>query len=328
MTRTPSMTNLSSVEPVQLAVFAPSPIVTVTVEEATAGGPEIHFHAGGQGFWVARMAARLGASVVLCAAVGGESGRVLRALLEEEGIVLRSVSCRRSNGVYIHDRRNGERVEVAAVPSPALSRHEQDELFGVAVTAGLECGVMLLTGSEPADVVPADVYRRLARDLTRNGCQALADLTGPALAAALAGGLDVVKLSDDELLTPDCAGTPDLDDLRPEAERLRRAGTVNVVITRAADGALVLAGDESLEVRGPRFTALDPHGTGDSMFAALGVGLARGMTFKQSLRLAGAAGALNATRHGLGSGSRSEVERLAQAVEIRPLATGPPVRPR
>jgi hypothetical protein len=61
MTRTPSMTNLSRVEPVQLAVFAPSPIVTVTVEEATAGGPEIHFHAGGQGFWVARMAARLGA---------------------------------------------------------------------------------------------------------------------------------------------------------------------------------------------------------------------------------------------------------------------------
>jgi len=322
------MTNLSSVEPVQLAVFAPSPIVTVTVEESTAGGPEIHFHAGGQGFWMARMAARLGASVVLCAAVGGESGRVLRALLEEEGIELRSVSCRRSNGVYIHDRRNGERVEVAAVPSPALSRHEQDELFGVAVTAGLEYGVMLLTGSEPADVVPADVFRRLARDLTRNGCQALADLTGPALAAALAGGLDVVKLSDDELLTPDWAGTPDLDDLRPEAERLRRAGTVNVVITRAADGALVLAGDESLEVRGPRFTALDPHGTGDSMFAALGVGLARGMTFKQSLCLAGAAGALNATRHGLGSGSRSEVERLAQAVEIRPLATGPPVRPR
>jgi 1-phosphofructokinase len=321
------MTNLSRVEPAQLAVFAPSPIVTVTVEEATAGGPEIHFHAGGQGFWVARMAARLGASVVLCAAVGGESGRVLRALLEEEGIELRSVSCRRSNGVYIHDRRNGERVQVAAVPSPALSRHEQDELFGVAVTAGLECGVMLLTWSEPADVVPADVYRRLARDLTRNGCQALADLTGPALAAALAGGLDVVKLSDDELLTPDRAGTPDVDDLRPEAERLRRAGTVNVVITRAADGALVLAGDELLEVRGPRFTALDPHGTGDSMFAALGVGLARGMTFKQSLRLAGAAGALNATRHGLGSGSRSEVERLAQAVEIRPLATGPPVRP-
>jgi 1-phosphofructokinase len=55
------------------------------------------------------------------------------------------------------------------------------------------------------------------------------------------------------------------------------------------------------------------------MFAALGLGVARGMSFEESLRLAGAAGALNATRHGLGSGSRAEVERLAGAVQIRPL---------
>ena len=88
MTRVPSMTNQWQAEPERLAVFAPSPIVTVTVEEWPGGGPEIHFHAGGQGFWVARMAARLGARVILCAAIGGESGRVLRALLEEDGIEL------------------------------------------------------------------------------------------------------------------------------------------------------------------------------------------------------------------------------------------------
>ena len=79
----------------------------------------------------------------------------------------------------MHDRRSGDRVEVAAVPSPALSRHEQDELFGVAVTAGLECGVMMITGSEPSGVVPPDFYGRLAADLRSNGCRALADLTGP-----------------------------------------------------------------------------------------------------------------------------------------------------
>ena len=32
----------------------------------------------------------------------------------------------------------------------------------------------------------------------------------------------------------------------------------------------------------------------------------------------GAAGALNATRHGLGSGNRSAVERLVGAVKIQP----------
>jgi hypothetical protein len=37
---------------------------------------EVHLHAGGQGFWVARLAKRLRADVVLCCALGGEPERV------------------------------------------------------------------------------------------------------------------------------------------------------------------------------------------------------------------------------------------------------------
>ena len=180
----------------------------------------------------------LGASVVLCAAVGGESGRVLRALLDTDGIELRSVNARRPNGAYVHDRRNGKRVEVAAVASPPLSRHEEDELFGVAVTAGLECGVMLLTGSDPDDVVPADVYRRLAGDLRRNGCTVLADLTR-ARARGSTGGRCGHRQAERRgggrhgLGGKAGAGRPSL-----AADRLRQAGAANVLITRAAQEAL------------------------------------------------------------------------------------------
>jgi 1-phosphofructokinase len=64
------------------------------------------------------------------------------------------------------------------------------------------------------------------------------------------------------------------------------------------------------------FEALDRHGTGDSMFAAIGVGLARGMSVLDALRLGMAAGALNATRRGLGTGTREEIERLATHVGV------------
>jgi 1-phosphofructokinase len=72
------------------------------------------------------------------------------------------------------------------------------------------------------------------------------------------------------------------------------------------------------QLAGPVFEALDERGTGDSMFAATGVGLARGMGVLDALRLGAAAGALNATRRGLGTGTRQEIERLATHVTARP----------
>ena len=54
------------------------------------------------------------------------------------------------------------------------------------------------------------------------------------------------------------------------------------------------------------------------MFAATGVGLARGMPVRDAVRLGMAAGALNVTRRGLGTGTRPEIERLAEHVTIEP----------
>ena len=55
------------------------------------------------------------------------------------------------------------------------------------------------------------------------------------------------------------------------------------------------------------------------MVAALAVGVARRLELPAVLALGVAAGALNATRRGLGSGQRVDIERLAEAVEVRPL---------
>ena len=64
----------------RVAVFGPNPLLSVTIE-ARGGGDDVHVHAGGQGVWLSRMAAELGADVVLCGFVGGETGDVLEGLL-------------------------------------------------------------------------------------------------------------------------------------------------------------------------------------------------------------------------------------------------------
>ncbi len=74
-----------------VVVLAPAPLLTVTIEDR-AGEPDIHVHAGGQGIWQARMLSTLGVRVVLCAALGGETGDVLRHLVPTEDVELRAVA--------------------------------------------------------------------------------------------------------------------------------------------------------------------------------------------------------------------------------------------
>ena len=259
--------------------------------------------------------------MVLCCALGGEPGRVLRGLIEVEPLTLRAVSAPTSNGVYIHDRRSGSRVEVVRVESEPLARHASDELYGIALGAGLDADLLLITGSEPEDVLEADIYRRLAADLRTNGKRAIADLTGSPLRAALEGGLELLKISHEELVGEGYAVSDSLPDLVDGARRLHAAGARYVLVSRAASPAILIDatdGSAELELAGPVFEALDERGTGDSLFAATGVGLARGMTMIDALRLGMAAGALNATRRGLGTGTRDEIERLAAHVTVQP----------
>jgi 1-phosphofructokinase len=79
MTRTSAPTTRDQAEDAQpdaVVIFAPLPILTVTVEDRS-GTPDIHVHAGGQGVWQSRMVSSLGVPVVLCCRVGGETGEVL-----------------------------------------------------------------------------------------------------------------------------------------------------------------------------------------------------------------------------------------------------------
>jgi 1-phosphofructokinase len=69
----------------------------------------------------------------------------------------------------------------------------------------------------------------------------------------------------------------------------------------------------------PRLEVADHRGAGDSMTAALAVARGQGLEAEDALRLATAAGCLNVTRHGLATGHRDTIERLAEQVEIREL---------
>ncbi|GAA4428677.1 PfkB family carbohydrate kinase [Actinokineospora soli] len=303
-----------------MAVFAPSPQLTVTVEQVR-DAPDIHVHAGGQGVWQSRMIESLGAEVVLCAALGGETGQVLRHLIGVD-LKVREVAAR--NGGYVHDRRDGEREPLVVMPADPLSRHELDDLYEMTLVEGLSAGVAVLSGPGADDEpIPDDVYERLTRDLGGNGCRVVVDLSGGRLTAALKGGPHVVKISHTELISDGYARSDDLADLVDGCEEIAKCGADAVVVSRADEEALARIDGELFLVEVPSLSPVDTRGGGDSMTAGLAVGLAQGASLQDCLRLGAAAGALNITRHGLGSGGGDAVRELVSHVRLKPLEQRP-----
>jgi 1-phosphofructokinase len=307
---------------VRAMVFAPAPQLTVTIERAAADD-ELHVHPGGQGIWQARMLRLFGVPVTLCAALGGEVGDVLEPALEREDLTLRTVRRAGTSGWYVHDRRGGERHEIGSADGSPLTRHEVDELYGLALAEGLKAEVSVLSGTRDQALVPADLYRRLAADIRANGGRVVADLSGEQLAAALDGGLDFLKVSHEEVLADGRAADGSEPELVRALHALREAGAGAVVISRADRPALALLGDEVFAVELPHLEAADPSGAGDSMTAGVAAVLAKGGELGDAVRTGAAAGALNVTRHGLGTGRAEVIAELVGRVRLNRLAPGP-----
>jgi 1-phosphofructokinase len=301
----------------RISVFAPAPILTATIERSE--GDELHLHAGGQGIWIGRLVAELGVDVTLSACFGGETGQVVQCLLAAEDVNVVATEVAATNGAYVHDRRSGDRREVAAMGSEPLSRHDLDELYGATIVAALDADVCVLGGSGGDDVVPAEVYRRLSADLVANDCVVVADLSGGLLDAVIDGDATVIKVSHEELLADGRAAGDSTDELLEAIAAIARETGGAVVCTRAGASTLAIVEGRALELTSPPLEPVESRGAGDSFTAGLTAGLARGLPIEEALRLGAAAGSLNVTRRGLGTGRREQVEALVDHVTVREL---------
>lgn len=301
-----------------VAIFAPHPLLTVTIEPEGQSRQSIHFHPGGQGVWVARMLKALDAEPVLCGLIGGESGDLLKPLLAQiaDGQRLRLVKSSAESGCYVTDRRSGRRELIAMSVSDPPSRHELDELFSIAVAEAIECGWLIVTNPMPGASLPLEVYGDLVGDVKANGCKALVDLSSPRLDSALRGEPDLVKINDWELAEY-VMGPVDTDErLFSAVSLLHERGATTAIVTRGEGDALIVHEGDAWRLKPPKFENGFREGCGDSMMGAIGASLASGESLFDAIALGAGAGAANFLRHGLGNATGEVARRLATSVRI------------
>ena len=190
--------------------------------------------------------------------------------------------------------------------------------MSTACAAALESDVLVVCNPFPADALPLELYGSLVSDVRQNGTPVLVDLSSPRLDSALDGRPDLAKLNDWELAEFVKGPVEGRDLLRAAAERLIDRGAAAALVTRGGEPALALRDGDALVVEPPRFERGSREGCGDSMMGAIAAAWARGLDWRQTLTLGAAAGAANFLRHGLGTGSATVVEGLAQRVSLTP----------
>lgn len=297
-------------------ILAPSPTLTVTVEDHPQGS-EIHVHAGGQGVWQARMLRRLGVPVTMCCLLTGEVGRTLQHLLEDEDVTVHALTRDGRGSAYVHDRRGGKRVVIDEEEGDPIGRHDLDDLYSAALRSSDASPVVVLSGPAGDDSIPSDFYRRLTIDLRAAGKTVIADLAGDRLRAVVAGRVDVLKVSHEELKADGLVDETTVSEIISAMHALRAEGAGSVIVTRSSDPLLLADERGVLEVTPPPFEENETRGAGDSLTAGVIAALTRGEQLREAIALGAAAGALNVTRHGLGTGDADLIENLREKVTVR-----------
>ncbi|HEX9779643.1 MAG TPA: 1-phosphofructokinase [bacterium] len=275
-------------------------------------------HPGGKGINVSRVVRELGGATAALAVIGGEDGRIFRALMERVGVPCRYVDVDGAtrNNYKVRTRRPSALTEIntAGPRVPARARRQVERELD-RLCAGGAC--LVASGSLPPGV-PASWYRAIIRRARRRRIPVVLDASGRALELGLQARPWMIKPNRHEaeaLLGERLSSRAKVADA---ARRMCALGTEMVVLSLGGEGA-VLAQRGSARVlvaEAPRVRVDSAVGAGDSLVAGFVTAWLRGRPVAESFRFGVACGTAAAMTPGTELCRRRDVERVFRRVKL------------
>lgn len=274
-------------------------------------------YAGGGGVNVARVVQRLGGDCVAFYPAGGTTGELLRQLLDAEGVRSRCLALDEATreNFTVGETSSGREFRFV-LPGPTLAPAQWQACLAQIDAPEAAPRYLVLSGSLPPGV-PVDFYARLVGPARARGTCVVLDSSGPALAAALHAGVDIVKPSLRELR--ELTGQPlaGESEWRAAAQQIVDQGQARMVaLSLGAEGALLVTADASWRAPGLPVPVCGATGAGDSFVGAMVWALACGADLPQALRYGVAGGSATLLSSGTALCQKADVERLCREVRL------------
>lgn len=259
---------------------------------------EIYF--GGKGINVSQVLKELGVESRALGFVAGFTGEAIEKGLAQRGI----------ETDFVHLDQGFSRINVKVKSSaeteingqgPEIPDEKVNELFGK-LDKIQEGDTIILAGSIPSSL-PSDIYEKILDYLKDKNVRAVVDATKDLLLNVLKYKPFLIKPNNFELGEMFGTVLNGTDEIAEYAGRLKEMGAVNVLVSMAGDGALLLDENGRIHTCGVCAGKLkNSVGAGDSMVAGFVAGCGKnsaGCDYEYALKLGTAAGGATAFSDGL-----------------------------
>lgn len=282
---------------VQMGEFRPGMVNRTMGEQAFSGGKGIN---------VTVILKNLGVPNCALGFLAGFTGDFIEQDLQEQGC--RTAFVRLSKGFSrINVKIKGEEESEINGGGPAVDQAAMEALFEK--INSLQKGDMLLISGSIPPSLPRDLYEKILSLLHGRGVYAVVDTAGEALMKTLRYEPFLIKPNHQELEEVAQSRLFTREEMIAQGKRLQEMGAQNVLISLAAEGAVLLTGDgKALFGEAPRGTVLNSVGAGDSMVGGFVAGWLKTGSYQAALQWGIAAGSASTFCEALATGE--EIRRL------------------
>jgi 1-phosphofructokinase family hexose kinase len=267
---------------------------------------------GGKGAHVALTAAALGEPVRLVGLIDEVHRTLFEDFLGERGVEFHGVPTAGSVRTCLAVRDAEGRVTELLEPGPELDADTRREILSRFRALAADAHLSVLCGSLPPGMEPSD-YAGLAAELRAAGHRCGVDTSGEPLRRAVEARPFLVKPNREEAAALLDAPVGGVGEAARAARALEARGVALPVVSLGSEGAVACWQGRALHAV-VTVRAVNPVGSGDCLLGGMAVGLARGASAEEALRLGVACGAANAATPETGVVRREDVEALLPRV--------------
>lgn len=283
--------------------------------EETNRWVRVHRYAGGKGIDVARAIHEMGGETTAYGFIGGDNGRDVEILLDEEGVPFSFTPIKRNTRInFIINDTESHRQTIIGAPGPRISRRDLERFFNKLRHIRPVPEMVAVGGSVPPGV-PDSIYYDIIREFQKLGVRTILDAEGQWLREGIEAKPYLIKPNVHEAEIMLGRELDSEEKIIDAAFELLESGPEIVVISRGKDGLIAAAGGKACKALPPPMKVRSSVGAGDCATAGLALKLARGESLVEACWLAAAMGAAAVLTPGTELSRRADVERLLPLVK-------------